>query len=138
MSSRISLLASERSTRLGRRVGCCSAAAPPSSRRIDPAVAIARVVGDAVETLIDLAELLPYALDEGAHVDAEPVLAEACHEILAAHEIVDLPVRDVRILGRDEQPHDVELRQRQIDPLAVIIGPADVRAQLQLAARDGS
>src|SRR5262249_54418268 len=94
-----------------------------------------RVVGDAIETLVDIAELLPDALDEGADIDAKAFLAIAGDEILAANEIVDLAIRHVGIGGADEQPDDIELGQRQVDAPPVIVGTADVSAQLKPAAR---
>src|SRR5262249_43810500 len=107
------------------------------SGSVHPAIAESRVVLDAGETVVDVAELLADALDEGADVDAVAVLAIAGDEVLAAHQIVDLPVRHVGVVGIGEQPHDLEFGKRQVDALAVVEGAVDVVAQLELAADVG-
>src|SRR5215831_6311641 len=130
MISRTSRLARDRSTRP--RDGTSMRA---RSRRVRPAVSESRVVLDAGEAVVDIAEFLSNPFDEGAHVDAVPLLAVAGDEVLAAHEVVDLPVGDVGVAGAGQQPHDLEFGQRQVDALAVVEGAIDVDPQFQLAAR---
>src|SRR5262245_61589283 len=43
-----------------------------TSLLVHPAIAESGITGDAVETLVDVAELLPDALNEGTDVDAVP------------------------------------------------------------------
>src|SRR3954466_10273625 len=101
-----------------------------------PVVAIARVVLDAVEIVVDGAELLPDALDEGADVDAIPLLAPAGHETFAAYQIVDLAVGEVALGHIGQHLQDGEFRQGQLDPVAVPEGPADGGTKLELPAPD--
>src|SRR5215470_2264055 len=129
MVSSTSLLASDRSIRAGE-----APSAAIGLGRVHPPIAESGIVADAVEILVDLPELLADPLDEGADVDAEALLAIAGDEVLAADQVVDLAIGDVGVDRAGKQPHDVELGQRQVDALAVIKCPADVGAQLQLAA----
>src|SRR5262245_35964814 len=105
--------------------------------RVHPTVAEPGIVLDAGEAVVDIAELLADALDEGADVDAIALLAVAGDEVLAAHEIVDLPVGHVGVGGAGEQPDDLELGQGEVDALAVVERAVDVVAQLELAADVG-
>src|SRR5882724_4714371 len=124
-----SLLASDRSIRAG-----VALSAAIFLRRIHPPIAESGIVADAVEILVDFPELLTDPLDEGADVHPEAFFAVAGDKVLAANQIVDLPVGYISIDRPGEQPNDVELGQGEIDALAVIEGPADVGAQLELAA----
>src|SRR5215831_6139386 len=107
MVSNTSLLASDRSIR----------PLPPSAAiglgRIHPPIAETGIVADAVEFLVDLPEFLAYPLDERANVHAKALLAIAGDEILAANQVVDLAVGDVGVDRAGEQPHDVDLGERQ-------------------------
>src|SRR6478672_8859641 len=85
-----------------------------------PVVAIARVVLDAVEIVVDGAELLADALDEGADVDPIPLLAPAGHEAFAAHEIVDLAIGEVALGHIGQGLQDRELRQGE-PPTVILI-----------------
>src|SRR5437762_4894176 len=128
MVSSTSLLASDRSIR----------PVPPSAAielgRIHPPIAESGIVADAIELVVDLPELLADPLDEGADVHAKAFLAIAGDEILAADQVVDLAIGDVGVDRAGKQPHDVELGESEVDALAVVERPADVGAQLQLAA----
>src|SRR5262249_12786655 len=123
-------------TRPSRRCTIGAGTGPRSrSRRVRPAVSEPRVVLDAGEAVVDIAEFLSNPFDEGTHVDAVALLAVAGDEVLAAHEVVDLPVGDVGVAGAGQQPPDLEFGQRQVDALAVVEGAVDVDPQFKLAAR---
>src|ERR1044072_2683488 len=128
MVSSTSLLASDRSIR----------PLPPSAAiglgGIHPPIAESRIIADAVELLVDLPELLAYPFDERADVHAKALLAIAGDEILAADQVVNLAIGDIGGDLAGERSGDVELGERQVDALAVVERPADVGAQLQLAA----
>src|SRR5206468_10226222 len=93
-----------------------------------------RVVLDAVEAVIQRTKFLPDTLDEGTHVDAIALLAPAGDEAPAAHDVVDVAIREIA-LGRLRQSlQDGELGQRQLDAMAVPEGATDGRTQFELAA----
>src|SRR3546814_12931193 len=85
-----------------------------------------------------MAELLADALDEGAHVGPVAVGAVAGHEVLAAHDVVDLPVGDVAALLGNQEEHDGKLGQREIDLLARPESAADDSLTLQRPVSDYS
>src|SRR5476651_276883 len=68
---------------------------PPSRMRRQPAVAKSGVVVDGLELGIDVAEFFADSLDEGADTVARARIAVFRCDVLAANEIVDLPVGDV-------------------------------------------
>src|SRR5215469_14337941 len=57
-----------------------------------PAVAKSGVVVDFVKSGVDIPELLPDALDEGADIRAVAIGAAARQEVLAVDEIVELAI----------------------------------------------
>src|SRR3954447_15914563 len=106
---------------------------PPASVVVgSPAVAETGVVLDGVDSGIDIAELLAYALDERADVRPISLIAVSGDEVLAVHEVVDLAVRDILAGAHREQGDDLELGQREVERPPVPGGAVDVEAQLQL------
>src|SRR5450755_4398797 len=101
-----------------------------------PVIAVAGVVLDAVEGVVEGAELLPDALDEGTHIDPITLLAPAGDEAPAPHDVVDIAIGEISLRRFSQRLQDGELGQRQLDAMAVPEGAADGRAQLQLAALD--
>src|SRR4029077_19880448 len=99
-----------------------------------PIIAIAGIILDAVEIVIERAEFLPDTLYERADVDPIPFLAPACDKTPAPHDVVDVAIGEIA-LGRLRQClQDGEFGQGQFDAMAVPEGAADGRAELELAA----
>src|SRR5262245_59661749 len=95
-------------------------------RLIDPTIAKAWIVLDAFECIVHVAEFLPYPLDERPDVYPVAVFTVARDEVLPSNQIIDLPVGDVGVFRRRQQMDDLELCQREIDPLISIKCTLDI------------
>src|SRR5262245_19809024 len=114
------------SERRGRDAPCVPDVTSGALRLIDPTIAKAWIVLDALKSVVHVAEFLPYPLDERPDIHTIAVFAIAGDEILPPHQVVDLPVGDVGILRRRQQVDDLEFGQREIDALAAVEGTLDV------------
>src|SRR5271165_6426448 len=83
-------------------------------RSLTPAIAEPRVILDPVEARVEGDELLADAFDEGADVGAIAVTAVAGDEVLAMHEIIELPIGHVLPGALGQEAHHAELGQRQL------------------------
>src|SRR5882762_1786638 len=104
--------------------------------RVTPAVSEAWIVVDLLEGRIDVAEFLPDALDEGAHIGAEADLALAGREACAVHDVVQLAIADVLAGATHQIFDDAKFGERQIDTAVLPIGAVDVAAQMDVALLD--
>src|SRR5258706_645748 len=103
---------------------------------IAPAVSEAGIVVDLLERGIHVAEFLPDAFDEGAHIGAEADLALAGREARSVHDVVKLAIADI-LAGAAHQIFDnAKFGQRQIDAAVLPIGAVDVAAQMDVALLD--
>src|ERR1700687_528875 len=104
--------------------------------RVAPAVSEAGIVVDLLERGIDVAEFLPDALDEGAHIGAEAYFALAGREPGAMHDVVKLAITDILAGAPHKVFYDAKFGQRQIDAAVFPIGAVDVAAQMDVAVLD--
>src|SRR5579871_2054853 len=82
-----------------------------------PVIAVARIILDAVELIVEGAEFLADALDEGTYVDPITLLSPTGDEALAAHQIVDFPIGEVALRRLGQGLENRELGQGQLTRL---------------------
>src|SRR6266550_7532748 len=101
----------------------------PSLLLGDPAVTEAGIVPYLRKIGIDVPERPTDPLEEAPHIRPIPFVADAGDEILAVHEVVNLPIADILAGARREELDDAELGQAQIDHDALPEGAMAVAAQ---------
>src|SRR5262245_2394443 len=101
--------------------------------RIAPAVTKPWIVLDCGKRWINVAEFLPDALDEGAHIGAEADLAFAGGEARTVDDVIELAIADVLPSATHQILDDAEFGQGQVDALVLPKGAVHVAAQMDAA-----
>src|SRR6266446_4719894 len=103
---------------------------------VAPAVTEAGIIVDLLERGIHVAEFLPDALNERAHIGAEADFALASREARAVHDVVKLAIADILARATHQIFDDAKFGKRQIDTAVLPIGAVDVAAQIYIALFD--
>src|SRR5882757_10390936 len=111
---------------------------PVSLVRLLPAVPEAGVVFDLVEGRVEVAKLVPDALDCGAHVRPITVSPVSSNEAFMVQPVVDRPVCHVPTHVRSQQVDDFIFAKGEAEIGVVPVGPTDIGTQNQLAADHGA